>query len=178
MRNAILLFIYKMPEQVNILIDQILKGTKADIYVHINKKYEQIRDLLIKNDRIYVTNNNFPANWGDDGLCKVIYQLLKEVVQSGIVYNHVAICSGQDLLVRENLDGYLEDHKYEVFLDLRKANGSWDRMIHTMKIPRVFMNSFESKFHPLRICRSLYFRFLLTRWGGATFTKVYRLQCI
>jgi len=166
MRNAVLLFIYKMPEQVNILIDQILKGTTADIYVHINKKYDSIRNLLIEDERVYVTKNNLPANWGDDGLCKAIYQLLKEVVQCGKIYNHVAICSGQDLLVRENLDGYLDEHQHDVFLDLRKANGPWDRIFHTMKIPRIFMNSFESKYHPLRMCRSLYFKLIFTRWGG------------
>ena len=78
MKNAVLLFIYKMPEQVNILIDQILNGTTADIYIHINKKYDQIRNLLTKNERVYITNNNLPANWGDDGLCKAIYQMMKE----------------------------------------------------------------------------------------------------
>lgn len=176
MKNAVLLFIYKMPEQVNILIDQILKGTTADIYVHINKKYDQIRNQLTKNDRIYVTNNNYPAKWGDDGLCKAIYQMLKEVVQSGKTYNHVAICSGQDLLVRENLDDFLEQHQHDIFLDLRKANRAWDRMIHTMKIPRVFMNNFESKYHPLRICRSLYFRLLLTKWGGQFYANQYTMM--
>lgn len=179
MKNAVLLFIYKMPEQVNILIDQILNGTTADIYIHINKKYDQIRNLLTKNERVYITNNNLPANWGDDGLCKAIYQMMKEVVQSGKAYNHVAICSGQDLLVRENLDGYLADHQHDVFLDLRKANGSWDRMIHTMRIPRIFMNNFESKTHPLRICRSLYFRLLLTKLGGGYFYEnLYITMCL
>ena len=81
MKNAILLFIYKKPEQVNILLDQLLKGTTADIFVHINKKYDYIREQLIKDERICVTRNNYPANWGDDGLCKAIYSMLKDLVK-------------------------------------------------------------------------------------------------
>ena len=80
-------------------------------------------------------------------------------------YNHVVICSGQDLLVKEGLDDYLSEYKDRVFLDLKLANGRWDRMIHMKKIPRLFMNSFENKFYPLRICRSLYFRMLYSKWG-------------
>ena len=160
-----------MPEQVNILIDQILKSTSADIYIHINKKYDYIRNLLIRDDRVFITKNNLPANWGDDGLCMAMYQMFKEIVQTGREYNHVSICSGQDLIVREGLDEFLNNHEQSIFLDLRKSNGRWDRMIHTKNIPKLLMNSFESKWHPLRICRYLYFRLLCSKWGGVFLTK-------
>lgn len=166
MKNAFLLFIYKKPEQVNVLIEQILKGTSADIFVHINKKYDQIRNQLVKNERVYVTNNNLPANWGDDGLCKAMLLMFRELVQTGKQYNHVAICSGQDLLVQNGLDDFLAAHPSEVFLDMHKANRKWDRMIHLKRIPRIFLNAFESKYHPLRICRGLYFKFLCSKWGS------------
>lgn len=166
MKNAFLLFIYKMPEQVNILIDQILKGTTAEVFIHINKKYDSIRDKIIKDGRVHITKNNLPANWGDDGLCKAILLMFKELIATGKIYNHVIICSGQDLIVREGLDDFLAEYSKEVFLDLRIANGEWDRMIHLKRMPRLFMNSFENKYHPLRMCRHLYFRLLQSRWGG------------
>jgi len=178
MKNAVLLFIYKKPEQVNILIDQILKGTTADIYIHINKKYDRIRSSLVQDERIFVTNNNLPANWGDDGLCKAIFLMMKEVVNSGNDYNHVIICSGQDLIVRKGLDDFLENHSKDIYLDLRIANGRWDRMIHMKKIPRIFMNSFDSKLHPLRIGRSLFFRLMCSKMGGVYSIRNYDMMSL
>ncbi len=166
MNNAIILFVYQKPDQVNMFIEQLLSGTTMDIYIHINKKFDQIRKQLIKNSRIYITDKNLPANWVDDGLCKAIALMLKEVISTGKRYNHILLASGQDMLVRRGIDEYLQDHSRKIFFGIHGTSQSFSRLLHFKQIPRFFMNKFDSKYHPIRMARAAYFKLLSSSLGG------------
>lgn len=160
MKNAIILYIYKNPHQVNRLIEQLLSSTNDDIYVHINKLYDGIRTELVQNDRVYVTRNNIPAVWYSDGLFLAIIQMLKEVIESRKEYNHVLMISGQDMLVRDGLDDYLEKHREQIFFDVRKDNQRFARAVLLYKWPSIYKHNWQFKYHPMRILRSLRIRIL------------------
>lgn len=168
MKNAIVLFIYHNPEQVNFFIRQILKGTDMDIYVHINKKNDDIRHLLIEDPRVYVTPHNLPANWGDDGLCMAIIQMLREIYETSINYNHVVFASGQDLLVRPGLDQFLEKHPKEIFFDVSKTGDAFARAVLLHKWPSFYKRRIDLKWHPIRVMRSIRLRLIM---AGCNFWK-------
>ena len=117
-KNAILLLVHHLPEQVNIFLDQILKGTTMDIYIHINKLLDDgvLRRQLLKDERIRISNNNVAISWGDDGIMRAYLQLMKEALESGIEYNYIMLGTGQDLIIRPGLDQYLNDQNNRIFI--------------------------------------------------------------
>ena len=121
-KNAIIILIHKMPEQVNLFLEQILKDTTMDIYIHINKKYDSIRDALIKNDRIFVPTNNLEIVWGDENILKAILLMMRTVRESGVDYGYVLINTGQDMLLRPGIDKFLEDQGNKIFIDGHEEN--------------------------------------------------------
>lgn len=118
MKNAIILLVHHLPEQVNIFLKQILEGTTMDIYIHINKLLDDgtLRAQLLKNDRIKISNNNVAISWGDDGIMKAYLHLMKEAIESGEEYNYILLGTGQDLLIRPGIDQFLEKQNNRIFI--------------------------------------------------------------
>ncbi len=42
MKKAVIVLVHQLPEQVNIFLEQLLVDKETDIYVHVNKLYENI----------------------------------------------------------------------------------------------------------------------------------------
>jgi len=161
MKNAIILFVYKQPELINIFLRQLLASTNMDIYVHINRKFDSLRHDIIQDDRIFVSNKNLPANWGDDGLCLAINMMLHEVVSSGVSYNHVIFASGQDLLVKKDIDDYLDCNKHQIFFNVRKEDNKFARAVLLNYWPNYYKQRLDCKIHPLRIARALRIKLIM-----------------
>lgn len=152
MKNAIIILIHKMPEQVNLFLEQLLKDTSMDIYIHINKKYDNIRDSLIKDDRIIVPTNNLEIVWGDENILKAILLMMKTVRDSGKDYGYVSINTGQDLLLKSGLDEFLDKQNHKIFIDGHKENNR--RRAYVMhRWPNYYRRLMDFKFHPLKMMR-------------------------
>lgn len=167
MKNAIIILVHQLPEQVNMFIRQILETTEMDIYIHINKKYDNLRNDLLKDERISITNNNIEITWGGDGLLNAVLLMLKEVRATGKPYGHVLINTGQDLLIKKGLDDYLAEHKGEVFYEGYEQDKR-RRAFLLYKWPDRYRQLMDSKWNPNKIIRRIRLE-LFTR--GYPFSK-------
>lgn len=152
MKNAIIILVHHLPEQVNIFLKQILTSTDMDIFIHINKKYDALRDQLLKDDRIIITKNNIEITWGGDGLLNAVLLMLKEVRDTGKHYGHVLINTGQDLLIKNGLDEFLETHKGQVFFEGYEQDKR-RRAFLLYKWPEKYRQLMDSKTNPYKILR-------------------------
>lgn len=159
MKKAIIILAHQLPEQLNIFLEQLLTDPDFDIYIHVNKLCENIIKDIRKDERIKITKNNIEIHWGSDEVLKAILIMYDEVLSSNKNYEYVLINTGQDLLVKKDLDQFLEEHKGRAFVqfrsnDLEKVdcnNRAW--LLH--KWPKIYRNLYDFKFHPIRILRSL-----------------------
>ena len=162
MKKAVIVLAHQLPEQVNIFLQQLIQDEQTDVYVHVNKLCEDIIPLLIKHKRVFITKNNVKIHWGDDGVLRAILLLYKEILQSKKTYEYVLIVSGQDLLVKNDIDSFLTKNKGIAFVEYKNINikeqNSFNRAKLLYKWPYIFRQLYNNKFNPIRILRSLYCR--------------------
>ena len=135
-------------------LTQLLKGTDMDIYIHINKRYDSIRDDIIKDQRIFISNNNVEISWGDDGILRAYLHMLGEIMNSGREYHYVLFNTGQDLLIREGLDDYLAGQKNKIFV-YGYADDRERRAFIMHRWPEYYRKLMNFKLHPIKILRRL-----------------------
>ena len=59
MKKAVIILAHNLPEQLDILIDQILFDDDFDVFLHINKKYDiEILKKIKRRDRLFIAKNN------------------------------------------------------------------------------------------------------------------------
>ena len=85
MKNAIIILVHQLPEQVNIFLNQLLKATDMDIYIHINKRCDSLREQLLKDERIIIPSDNVEITWGSDEILKAILLMFRHIQESGRV---------------------------------------------------------------------------------------------
>ncbi len=157
-KNAMIILIHKMPEQVNLFLEQVLKDTTMDIYIHINKKYDDIRSGLIENDRIHVSKNNVGIVWGDNNILRAILLMLKEVRDTGVDYGYVLINTGQDMMLKPGIDTFLDQQKNKIFIDGHEENNK-RRAFVMHRWPDYYRRLMDFKLHPVKIMRRLRIEF-------------------
>ncbi len=175
-KNAIIILIHKMPEQVNLFLEQLLKDTSMDIFIHINKKYDSIREKLIKNERIHVPTNNLDIVWGDENILKAILLMMKTVRDTGENYGYVLINTGQDLLLKPGIDDFFDKQNNRIFIDGHKENNR--RRAYVMhRWPNYYRRLMDFKFHPVKMMRRLRIEFytLFPIWEKKTKFDVSRV---
>lgn len=119
---AYLILVHKNPEQVNMFIEQLLNYGDCDIYIHVDKKAENIIPDIRKDNRIYVVSK-YSVSWGSFEIVKAAIELMKMVTNSRMDYTHMYFGSGQDLLVKKGLYEYLSKNRDKIFL---RINGKID----------------------------------------------------
>jgi len=157
MKNAIIILIHKQPKQVNLFLEQLLKDTDMDIFIHINKLYDSIRSELIKNDRIYVPKNNLEITWGDDNILRAILLMAKEVLDTHMDYRYILVNTGQDLLIKKGIDEFLSTQT-KIFIDGHLEDRR--RRAYVMhKWPNYYRRLIDNKLNPYKIARRLRIEF-------------------
>ena len=121
-KMAYLILVHKNPEQVNMFIEQLLNYGDCDIYIHVDKKAENIIPDIRKDNRIYVVSK-YSVSWGSFEIVKAAIELMKMVTNSRMDYTHMYFGSGQDLLVKKGLYEYLSKNRDKIFL---RINGKID----------------------------------------------------
>lgn len=122
-KMAYLLLVHKNPEQVNMFIEQLLNYGDCDIYIHVDKKAENIISDIRRDNRIHVVSKYF-VSWGSFEIVKAAIELMNMVMNSGNAYTHMYFGSGQDLLVKKGLYEYLLENRDKIFLHI---NGEVDK---------------------------------------------------
>ena len=163
MKNAIILLVHQLPEQVNIFLNQLLRDTSMDIYIHINKRYDNIREQLLKDDRVFISTNNIEITWGSDEVLKATLLMLREVAKSGCEYGHVLINTGQDLLVKKGIDNYLAEHNKQIFFEGYKQDAR-RRAFLLYKWPPRYRQLMDSKLNPNKILRRFRIELFTKGW--------------
>lgn len=121
MKRAVLCIAHKSPEQLNVLIKQFLADApETDIYFHIDKKAEKIKDDIMKHPQVFFIQNNHSITWGDDSTVRMLVDAFSEIVAQGKDYDYFQICTGQDLMVKPGLDRFLEENRGNIYLDTSK----------------------------------------------------------
>ena len=131
MRKAILCFAHKDVNLLNTLIDQCLYNTngETDFYIHLDKKSEELKPGVRQSPNVIFINQNVSVTWGDDTMMRALYNCWSEIYASGKEYDYFIICTGQDLLVKPDLDKFLEENKGKIWLDARESNQWRQRVV-------------------------------------------------
>lgn len=122
MDKAVLVIAHKAPEQINMLIKQLLHDSNGctDIFLHIDKKSESIKSSIYANEHVFFIKNNRAITWGNDSNVRMLLDCFQEILSFGKEYDYFQICTGQDLMIKKGLDDYLEKHKGKIFIEITK----------------------------------------------------------
>ena len=170
MKKAFILVAHQLPEQVNILIHQLISDGETDVFVHVDKKVEAtIKDKIEKGNHIFFIKNNVSINWGENGLLRATLNSYREILATGNDYKYVFMVTGQDLLVKDGLDEYLEKNNGRAFIDCDNDRPKYyDRFKRAMLLhpwPKVFLKRYDFKLNPIKILRALRLRtYMIFPW--------------
>lgn len=104
MKIAYIITAYKDAKQLSRLIRALDKS--ADFFIHIDLKVDITPFYSILSDlkNVFFTTNRFFINWGGFGQVRSQQELLKSVVERGILYDRVVCISGTDYPLWSNSD--------------------------------------------------------------------------
>ena len=117
MKLAYLLVVHNNPEQLNNFIQQLVFNGDCDIYIHVDKKSENLIPQIISNEHVFIFSEYY-VNWGSFEIVKAAILLMEKARNSGCIYTHFYFGSGNDLLVRKGLYEYLSKEDTDVFMDI------------------------------------------------------------
>lgn len=140
-------------------LTQILKSTEMDVYIHVDKKFEYLKDELIKNDRIFISQKNISINWGTDSLLRCMLIMMQEVIDSGKEYGHILVNADNDLIVKDGIEDFLNNHLKQVFIYSKEADKE-RRVFIEHRYPKYMMKQIDFRFHPIKLLRSLRMRII------------------
>jgi len=153
-RTAFILQIHKNPEQVNKFISQLIVHDKADVYVHIDQKSAAaLKGKIVTGPNVTILDKSVDCVWGDISQVDTTLLLMKAVLASKKQYDFICLRSGQDLLVKEGLEDFLQENKEKAFLTIRKMDRS-ELGLMRINWPKVMRKRYTTA-HPIRIYRRL-----------------------
>lgn len=161
MKKAFIILAHQMPEQLNLFLEQLLQDKDTDIFIHVNALCKDIISSIMVSDRIFISEKNIPIHWGSDEILKAVLIMYQEVIDRNEPYGYVIVCTGQDLLIREDLDSYLTQYDGRIFIESKRADQGFARAKLFHKWPDIYRRKYDFKLHPIRIARSLRFRALM-----------------
>jgi len=154
MKKAYLLLVHKNPAQINILISQLLKDENADIYIHINKLNDNIRNELKKDRRVFILCNNINVYWGNESINKALMLLLRMAINSNVDYKYYSFRTGQELQIRDGIDNFLKENEGKIFLNPQHIKKSHIYYGHfSINWPEKTRCLYENKLNIFRIYR-------------------------
>lgn len=153
MRKAVVVTVYNNPEQLNIFTKQLLSDNTTEIFIHLDKKKQDIRPLIETNEHIHFVEDSVDVEWGGYSFLMAIIKSWRQVINYG-KFDYVVLCSGQDLMVKNGLDQYLQDHPKQIFIDSFEDDKT-RRAFLLHKWPHRYFKIIDTKFSLTRILRVL-----------------------
>ena len=156
MRKAYLLLVHKNPEQFNLLIKQLLSDKEADIFIHVNKKSEEIIPAIYVDKRIVILENNIEVYWGNETINDALILLLRRALDSKIDYRYFSYRTGADIQVKSGISEFLEENNGKIFINPRHIKQTDIFYGHlSVRWPEKTRRLYENKWKPWRIYRKL-----------------------
>lgn len=119
MKVAFLMQCHKNPEQINLLLDA-LNHPMADVFVHVDKKSQEIKDKITQREGVYILPEQqcVDVQWAQYSQVEATLQLLSAAVNRG-GYSHYWLISGQDYPLRsmDSVIGFLEANQEVNFIE-------------------------------------------------------------
>ncbi|WP_251549823.1 beta-1,6-N-acetylglucosaminyltransferase [Neobacillus muris] len=151
---AYILQIHKNPCQVNKFIKQLIYEEHADVFVHIDKKQDELKNQIIKSPNVKILKQRIDVKWGDITQVDATLLLLKEVLASGINYDFICFRSGQDLLVKNGFGEFLGKNKNKIFMNAYRVKRREPHASFVdLKWPEWARRLYVQPYHPLRLLR-------------------------
>lgn len=118
MNIAFLLVVHKNASQINMFIEQLLKYEKSYVFIHIDKKWDNGKEEIKKNSRVFIIEKQYDIKWGDENQIHAPLELFKAAKNHNIAFDYYSLHSGQDLLIKPigHFIKYLEDSDGSLFL--------------------------------------------------------------
>lgn len=85
MKVAFLMQCHKNPEQINLLLDA-LNHPMADVFVHVDKKSQEIKDKITQREGVYILPEQqcVDVQWAQYSQVEATLQLLSAAVNRGV----------------------------------------------------------------------------------------------
>lgn len=123
------------------LLAKSIDDERNDIYIHIDKKVEEIPSITTEYSNLYILKDRIDARWGDYSLVEVELSLLEEACKNGN-YDYYHLISGADLPIKSQ--DYIHDFcavhngkEFIGFADVSESEIAW-RSQHYFIFPRNF----------------------------------------
>lgn len=161
MKKAILMFAHKDPEYLDLFIDQLLFETseQTDIFIHMDKNHDELVNKITKRSHVRFIKNNIPIQWGNDSMIRALISCFNEIVDLEIPYDYFFITTGQDILVKQGLDKFLEANNGKIFLDCWHDSSQRVKWLKH-RFPAFMCSSLVGKTNLKRIIRGIYLRLI------------------
>lgn len=114
---AYLLVVHKNPNQVNLFLEQLLNIGDCDIYIHVDKKSNNIISQIKKDERIHIYSE-FDVRWGSFEIVESAIFLMRKIKEQEKTYDYIYFGSGQDLIIKNGLLHYLDQNKDKIFIQI------------------------------------------------------------
>ena len=200
MRIAFIMLCHRNPEQINKLIDKLSEFSDSDIYIHVDMNHSEIRNQIITRDNVSLvpTNFSFYIRWGSVEIVKATLQLIREVRDSGRLYDYIWLVSGQDYpicsvaKIEKRLSEYAglnyieckttEDKQYDRYKKLYEVaypswiNGNNVAIKSVKRIYMIFTGGYRHTFSPFIRCKPFEFDFAFgSQWWTLTSTSAFEI---
>lgn len=159
-RVAYLLTVHTCPEQLNVFIKQLLNYGDCDIYIHVDRKSEEIVKDIINNPNVFVYSK-YDVRWGSFEIVKSALLLMNKAITSGKHYSHFYYGSGQDLMVKKGFYEYLQKNNDKVFIRINREITDKDRASARYRIKWPHKLMIRDDWHVYRFVR-IFLQYLCT----------------
>ncbi len=121
MNIAYIVQCHKNSVQINMLLKELISNG-ADVYIHLDKKSQEIREEILTNKHIFLIKSEECVDvcWGSYSQCEASLVLINAVLQSGREYDYVCLISGQDLplMNQQEIENFLEENRGYGFIEI------------------------------------------------------------
>ena len=121
MKIAYLILCHKEPEQLNMLLQELI-ADGSDCYIHIDKKSSMSKDQLISSEHILFVpdERRVDIRWAANTMVRATLELLEVLIKGKRLYDYVCLLSGQDFPIKSSQyrSSFLQKNKGYNFIEV------------------------------------------------------------
>ncbi len=131
MKIAYIVLCHKNANQINILVDELIKND-ADVFLHVDLKSNIVKDInKTKNLYILPKEKSYSVNWGGNNMILATLSLIEYVRNMNIKYDYICLLSGQDfpLVNHKIINDYLISNKGYNFIQVMDKGREYKKYV-------------------------------------------------